>query len=64
MQVLVRVRLVVLHVMSASLHSCLTKALGLPVRLGMVNGGEKVLGAQYSAYEVQELGHQLFSVAG
>lgn len=40
------------------------KLLGLPVCPRMISGGKILFGAQYSAYRVQDLGHELFLDAG
>lgn len=64
LQTLFPVPLVVRHVVPESLHSCLAERLGFPVCLRTLSGDVVVSGAGYSAYGVDQLGHEVFSVVG
>lgn len=56
------VRLVVRHTVSELLHNCLLDPIGFLVCLRIVDGVERVFGAQYSPYGVEPLGNQLLPV--
>lgn len=64
LQVVIPVRLVVVHIKSGMLHNCCIEPHGWPVCLRMVGGGDKVFRAQYYVYKVKELCTNLPPVVG